>query len=46
MIDKKFEIITLKSGEKKLTITFPDKRYALLSTLHFSSLKSVRLRIG
>ena len=45
MIDKKFEIITLKIGKKKLTITFPDKKYALLSTLFFVEISTFENRI-
>ena len=35
MIDKEFKIITLNNGKKVLTIVFPDKKYALLSTFFF-----------
>lgn len=40
MIDKKFETITLNNGKKKLTIVFPDKKYALLSTLFFVEIEA------
>ena len=40
MIDKEFKIITLNNGKKVLTIVFPDKKYALLSTFFFVEIGS------
>lgn len=45
MIDKEYKIITLDNGKKVLTIVFPDKKYALLSTFFFVEIGSFEDRI-
>jgi hypothetical protein len=40
MLNKKFKVITLSNGKKKLTIVFSDEEYKLLSTFFFVEVNS------
>ncbi|MBR2683603.1 MAG: hypothetical protein IKE22_10115 [Atopobiaceae bacterium] len=40
MIDREYATITLNSGKRMLTIAFPDKEYALLSTFFFAEVEA------